>query len=312
MSIAKRYNEIFDKEILQKSRGIIFTFSPLQDHYVYQPYSHGVSVDSVEELGELMRHNLFFYSYGEEEVVQHYEKDHFSSMEQAAKYAYNQRLPKRADITDGLPSEALLDLLVQLYNPRAYKLAVRTIFRQNDNNEIKGYDLTYFSKDETGVSLWLGQAKLGGKDYCKSDISKDLLGKFTAEYLSKQLFFVCDKRVSLTSDAKVILEAIEEINIRSMEDDSVLRGQKLLDYFKSAGIRIKIPCLLAYGEESVYKDAGTLYHMIEQETIGIRDYFNKHIYVFQGFSPEIVFYVFPIKSIERLRDKETGFYAGLY
>ena len=27
--------------------------------------------------------------------------------------------------------------------------------------------------------------------------------------------------------------------------------------------------------------------------------------------PEIVFYVFPIKSIERLRNKETGFYAGL-
>ena len=258
-----------------------------------------------------MRRNLFFYSYGEEEVVQHYEKDHFSSMEQAAKYAYINRLPKRADITDGLPSEALLDLLVQLYNPQAYKLAVRTIFRQNDNNEIKGYDLTYFSKDETGISLWLGQAKLGEKNYCKTDINKDLLEKFTDEYLAKQLFFVCDKRVSLINDAKAILEAIEEINIRSMEDDAALRGKKLLDYFKSAGIRIKIPCLLAYGEETVYKDAGALYQMIEQETIGIRDYFNKHTYAFHGFSPEIVFYVFPIESIERLRDKETGFYAGL-
>lgn len=312
MSITKRYNEIFDKEILQKSRGIIFTFSPLQDQFVYQPLSHDISTDSVEKLCELMRRNLFFYSYGEEEVVHHYEKDHFVSMEQAAKYAYKQRLPKRADITDGLPSEALLDLLVQLYNPKAYKLAVRTIFRQNDNNEIKGYDLTYFSRDDTGVSLWLGQAKLGGKDYCKSDINKDLLEKFTVEYLSKQLFFVCDKRVSLTNEAKAILENIEEINILSMEDDAALRGQKLLEYFKSANIRIKIPCLLAYGEEAVYRDAGTLYHMIEQETISIRDYFNKHSYEFKGFNPEIVFYVFPIKSIERLRDKETGFYAGLY
>ena len=311
MSITKCYNEIFDKEILQKSRGIIFTFSPLQDQFVYQPYSHNISANSVEKLGELMRRNLFFYSYGEEEVVQHYEKNHFTSMEHAAKYAYNQRLPKRADIADGLPSEALLDLLVQLYNPQAYKLAVRTIFRQNDNFEIKGYDLTYFSKDETGISLWLGQAKLGGKDYCKSDINKDLLEKFTAEYLAKQLFFVCDKRVSLTNDAKAILEAIEEINIRSMEDDAALRWKKLLDYFKSEGIRIKIPCLLAYGEETVYKDAGALYQMIDRETGSIRDYFNAHTYAFQGFSPEIVFYVFPIESIERLRDKETGFYAGL-
>ena len=139
MSIIERYHKIFDKEILQKSRGVIFSFSPLQDQFIYQPYSHNISADSVEKLGELMRHNLFFYSYGEEEVVQHYEKDHFSSLEQAAKYAYINRLPKRADITDGLPSEVLLDLLVQLYNPQACKLAVRTILRQNDNNEIKGY-----------------------------------------------------------------------------------------------------------------------------------------------------------------------------
>lgn len=215
MSIIERYHKIFDKEILQKSRGVIFSFSPLQDQFIYQPYSHNISADSVEKLGELMRHNLFFYSYGEEEVVQHYEKDHFSSLEQAAKYAYINRLPKRADITDGLPSEVLLDLLVQLYNPQACKLAVRTILRQNDNNEIKGYDLTYFSKDETGVSLWLGQAKLGGKAYCKTDINKDLLEKFTAEYLSKQIFFVCEKRVSLTDDTKAILEAIEEINMMS-------------------------------------------------------------------------------------------------
>ena len=83
MSITDRYNEIFDKEILQKSHGVIFTFSPLRDQFVYQPYSHDVSADSVERLGELMRRNLFFYSYGEEEVVQHYEKDHFSSMEQS-------------------------------------------------------------------------------------------------------------------------------------------------------------------------------------------------------------------------------------
>lgn len=278
MSIIERYHEIFDKEILQKSRGVIFSFSPLQDQFIYQPYSHNISADSVEKLGELMRHNLFFYSYGEEEVVQHYEKDHFSSLEQAAKYAYINRLPKRADITDGLPSEVLLDLLVQLYNPQACKLAVRTILRQNDNNEIKGYDLTYFSKDETGVSLWLGQAKLGGKAYCKTDINKDLLEKFTAEYLSKQIFFVCEKRVSLTDDTKAILEAIEEINIRSMEDDATLRGKKLLDYFKSEGIRIKIPCLLAYGEETVYKDARALCQMIDRETDSIRDYFNAHTY----------------------------------
>ena len=54
-----------------------------------------------------------------------------------------------------------------MYTPNAYKLAVRTLFRQNDKNEIKGYDSTYFTRDEKGFSLWLGQAKLGGETYCK-------------------------------------------------------------------------------------------------------------------------------------------------
>lgn len=46
--------------------------------------------------------------------------------------------------TDGLPSEVLLNLLIQLYIPGSYKMAVRPLLRQQDNNEIKGYDLTYF------------------------------------------------------------------------------------------------------------------------------------------------------------------------
>ncbi len=90
---------------------------------------------------------------------------------------------------------------------------------------------------KTGVSLWLGQAKLGGKAYCKTDINKDLLEKFTAEYLSKQIFFVCEKRVSLTDDTKAILEAIEEINIRSMEDDADVAWEKTARLFQIRGYK---------------------------------------------------------------------------
>ena len=170
MPTFRQYDDIFKREIVQHSKGIIFSFSPLNDQHTYQPYSHAISSDAVEKLAELMRHNLLFYSFGEDEVVDYYEKDAFSSLEQAAKYAYRSRLPNRDPKQDGLPGEVLLDLLVQLYTPDAYKLAVRTLFRQADNNEIKGYDLTYFTKDSSGISLWLGQAKLGGKGYCKSGI----------------------------------------------------------------------------------------------------------------------------------------------
>lgn len=248
MSNHQKYNDIFDKEIVKKSRSIIYSFSPVMDKYKYHPYAHAASNTSVEDLAELMRHDLLFYTFGEEEVVRLYEEDMFDSMEKAAKYAYRQRLPKRANIMDGLPSEVLLDLLVQIYSPNAYKLAVRTLLRQDDNNEIKGYDLTYFTKDESGVTLWFGQAKLGSKEYCKSSISDDLLKKYTSEYLGKQLFFVCDKRIEITSDAKEILSDIDHLNILMLDEDDASRAEALIDYFQKNNIRIKIPCLLAYGD----------------------------------------------------------------
>lgn len=307
------YKEIFDREIIQQSKGVVFSFAPLSDKHIYQPYSHAIENNAVEKLGELMRHNLFFYSFGEDEVVEYYEKGKFSSIEQAAKYAYSKsgRLPHRDPKQDGLPSEVLLDLLVQIYSPNAYKLAVRTIFRQNDNNEIKGYDLTYFTKDETGISLWLGQAKLGEKGYCKKGINKDLIEKYVTAYLSKQLFFVCSKRVSITDDAKAILEVIEDLNIRTLDVDEVIRVQQLIDLLNEHGVRIRIPCLLGYEESGVYKDATKLYNRVMAEIEDIKTYFNGHHYSFTGFSPEIVFYIFPIESIDCLRDKEKGFYAGL-
>ena len=311
MSLQQQYRELFDKEIIQKSKGIIFSFCPIKNCYQFNPYAHAVSGSGVEELAELMRHNLLFYAFGEEEVVRFYKEDMFESLENAAKYAYKQRLPKRANITDGLPSEALLDLLVQMYNPNAYKLAIRTIFRQDDNNEIKGYDLTYFTKDQTGISLWLGQAKLGEKDYCKTSISKDLLTKYTNEYLAKQIYFICDKRVEITDDAKDILAAINRINVIMIDQDEPHRIAALLEHFQKSNIKIRIPCLLAYGESSVYSDAKEVFNRIQTEVESIRQYYAKHSYSFGYITPEIIFYVFPIESVERLRDKDRGFYAGL-
>lgn len=311
MSIYQDYKTIFETEIVQQSKGIIFSFSPLNDKHNYQPYSHSISPDAVEKLGKLMRHNLLFYSFGEDEVVSYYKKNAFSSLEKAAKYAYKTRLPHRDPKQDGLPSEVLLDLLVQIYNPNAYKLAVRTIFRQADNNEIKGYDLTYFTKDSTGISLWLGQAKLGRKTYCKNGINEDLIEKYVASYLSKQLFFVCDKRIHISDDAKSVLEAIEVLNMRAVDEDEAIRAQKLIDLLNQLKIQIKIPCLLAYEANRVYQDAAKLYERVMSEVEDMKVFFNSQPYSFTGFAPEIIFYVFPIESIDRLRDKEHGFYAGL-
>ena len=70
--IGSEYRAILDKEIIQKSKSIIFSFNPEKDVYQFKPYAHAFSPTSVEDLAELMRHNLFFYAFGEEEVVNLY------------------------------------------------------------------------------------------------------------------------------------------------------------------------------------------------------------------------------------------------
>ena len=312
MSISQDYKLIYTSEIISRAKGIIFKNLPVKNKYEFLPFSHGTSDDSIEKLAELMRNNLLFYCYGEEEIVSSYSRNRFSSLEQAAKYAYIHRLPKRADITDGLPSEVLLDLLVQITEPDAYKLAVRPIFRQNDNNEIKGYDLTYFSIQGESVSLWLGQAKMGDKEYCKGDINKDLLEKFNKVYLAKQMFFICDKPVEITSEGKKLIQIINDIDIAMLDDDPVQRANGLLDCFRKNNVTIKIPCLLAYGQGLVYKDPTSVFAMIEKETESMQKYYLARKYEFEGFIPEIYFYIFPIQDLKRIRNKETGFYAGLW
>lgn len=311
MSTSQKYKKIFSEEIISKSKGIIFKYSPVKNKHEFVPFSHDTSEDSVEQLAEIMRNNLLFYCYGEEEIVSSYARNRFSSLRQAAKYAYRHRLPKRADITDGLPSEVLLDLLVQITEPESYKLAVRPIYRQDDNNEIKGYDLTYFTICDKKVSLWLGQAKMGTKDYCKGDINDDLLKKFKKAYLANQMFFICDKPVELTEEGEMLVRIINDLDIAMLDEDSVQRSDALLACFRKNDISIKIPCLLAYGQGAVYQNPATVFAMIEKETESIQKYYLAHKYEFEGFEPEIIFYIFPIQDLERIRNKETGFYAGL-
>ena len=68
MSISQEYKRIYAEEIISKCKGVIFRYSPVKNKYDFLPFSHGVSGDAVERLTELMRKNLLFYCYGEEEM----------------------------------------------------------------------------------------------------------------------------------------------------------------------------------------------------------------------------------------------------
>ena len=138
-----------------------------------------------------------------------------------------------------------------------------------------------------------------------------MMKEYTSEYLAKQLYFICDKRVEITADAKRILTAVNKLNILMQNEDQASRVSALFDYLDSEKIKICIPCLLAYEENKVYSDPGQIYNRIQSEVDSIKKYYLANRYSFERITPEIVFCIFPIESIERLRDKEHGFYAGL-
>lgn len=159
--------------------------------------------------------------------------------------------------------------------------------------------------------MWLGQAKLGGKSYCKTGINEDLLEKFKKEYLSGQMFFICDKQIGVTKESQAITDIINQINIATLEENEARRAASLLDCFRRNNITINIPCLAAYEESDVYCDAGCIYQKIENQLDEMQKYFLKNTYSFEGFDPRIILYIFPLKNLARLRDNKGGFYCGL-
>ncbi len=158
MSIIEEYRKLYEKHIVQNAKIHIVRYNPSKHKYLYKPYSHIVAEDAIDKLSKLIIDNMVFYAFSEEEIVE--QNNRFGlldDLEAAAKYAYEQRLPKRkkAD-TDGTAGEVLLDILIQVFEPISQKLIARAKYKQQgDNNEIKGYDVLYFTKSNSEISLWL-------------------------------------------------------------------------------------------------------------------------------------------------------------
>lgn len=317
MSVAEEYRKIYKTHVCEELEREIAIYNVEKGINSYQPLSHNCirkctgkcNHQCYKSLGKLMRGNIVFYCYGEDEIVNNFKNGLFSDLEKATRAAYRLRLPKRQPKQDGLLSEVLLDAIIQSLYPDAYKMAVRTIFRQNDNNEIKGYDLTYFTNMEGMITLWLGQAKLGGKQYCKEGILEDLEKKYTDLYMAKQIYFMADKPTGLTEDGIQIANLLNRLNMLNAFEDDNNRAEQLMHFLKAQNIGISIPCLLAYDKADVYADITKLKSKVEAEIEWAKGIFEKY-FKFAGIEPKLIFIIFPIDDIEALRGDE-GFYAGL-
>jgi hypothetical protein len=317
MNVAEEYRKIYSTQICEELKREIAIYSEEKGLNSYQPLSHNClqkcacrcNHECHKSLGRLMRKNIIFYCYGEDEVVTNFNDGLFADLEKATKAAYRLRLPKRQPNMDGLPSEVLLDAIVQSLFPNAYKMAVRTIFRQDDNNEIKGYDLTYFTNLNGVITLWLGQAKLGSKQYCKKGILNDLEKKYDDLYMAKQIYFMADKPIGLTEEGKQIANLLNRLNMLNACENEKNRAEQLMQFLKEQNIGLRIPCLLAYGRTEVYADIVNLESQVKKEMEWAKRIFDKH-FSLAGIKPELYFIIFPIDDLDALRG-EQGFYEGL-
>lgn len=312
------YRKIFEKEVGVPFKKEIAIYEKDEHINIIQPLSHnckekcekGCTHDCYKSLGEVMRRNLLFYCYGEDELVRKYNNIYYMDLVNAVKMAYKNRIPKRKPNQDGLPSEVLLDAIIQVIYPEATKLAVRTIFRQNDNNEIKGYDLTYFTNSNGHISFWLGQAKMGAKEYCKRGILSDLEEKYKSLYLAEQIYFMADKACQVTEKVIDILDVINQLNALNINMGEEQQADKLLKYFETNRIEIIIPCLLVYEKSKVYQNVNQINRMICEETKWMKKHFDK-VFQFEKIHPQLIFIFLPIENLEGLRGEE-GFYDKLH
>lgn len=304
--MAKTYKEIYNELIGEKFRAVIISYSPRKGTYEYLGYSHQVEVNALDDIANLIIDDMVFYAFSENEILKlNDDVDLLADLRAAAKYAYIERLPKRKKAkSDGTMGEVLLDIFIQLASQNTQKLIARAKHTEiNTKKEITGYDALYFTKDMTGISLWLGQAKAGQKGYCKSSIIKDLKEKYTREYFADTAFYIADK-----NEAPELGDLLSEINriclmAQLNKWNKEEKVEKLLQVLQAKQVRIRIPCLIAYSQK-IYSDKTKLEAYIEAEVKEMADEVDAEKFPIEiGTDFDIVFYIMPIEDVDYIRDK---------
>ncbi|WP_404458320.1 Hachiman antiphage defense system protein HamA [Oceanobacillus kapialis] len=299
------YYGIFDDLIGKHLRdSLIYRYDAQKNNHEYTPFRHHYDPNTERLLGEFMRKYIFMYAYSESEVIKANEKGRLRDLEKAAKFALEERLPRRKGASNGLYSELLLDLLITLYTNNVNKLATRAIYRQHsDNQEIKGYDGLHISVDsQENKNLWLGQAKMGRRSYCVSDIKKDLNGKANMLYTADQLFFIADKEERTLPKALELLEMINDVSWdnRTLSIDE--RATKLSELFEKENVNVFFICLLAYDRPSIYELEDKLDNEILEEIKSIQSTYEEEFKDLISNEYEVLLWVIPIRDLQLLRE----------
>lgn len=304
--------EIFRSLIGDKLKPMIVEYTPYFDDYRYYPYHHVFDPDFEKNFIDLIFNSIVFYAFEKNEIENDYEKHRLDDLHKAATAAYNNRVPKTEKLTDGLMGELTLDCFIKtffddiemLYSRVKYieRVPRKNIEKGKKGQEVKGYDGLVFSVSNGKKYMWAGQAKTGTWDYCLNGIKEDISKSILKTYFSDSMLLMADIMRAVSDHTKELEKIIDDINALQLEysTDETLLHPKIIEYFNSNSITIRLPCLIMAGEDD-YSNEKILLETIKAKCSKA---FKNFVFTNEeSLNVEVMFLVFPVRDIQGLRNR---------
>jgi len=295
------------KKILSNGyKKIIYKHDKISNKYDFIPFHHSFHDKWDIDFADLLVKNLLNYCYYENEIKILTTSHNIDELEKFLAKSVRDRLNRKTgnEKTDGLCGELLLDPILRIENFSYKTLLCRPYYQQlNAKAELKNYDALLFSENKNKIKLILGQVKTGDYKYCKEGIAKDLNTKYNNPYFGNAICYIADREFSRSSSTTLSNILSEINNISLSTDDTTIKNKKTCEYIKANNIDVEIPCLLFYDSANIYDESSKMKDKLFAEVNKLINYYKDKSFDISDFNYEIIFYIFPAKSINCLRKK---------
>ena len=172
---------------------------------------------------------------------------------------------------------------------------------KKSGHEIKGYDGLVFSIEDDKKIFWAGQVKTGTWKYCLEGIKEDINKSIIKYYFADSIAIMCDIMRAVSNSSSELEKIIDDINeiIYECNNDREQKTQRIIDYFNSERITIRIPCLVI-PNESHYTNEKEILQTIKKQ---IHDSFKGfNVVNSEAIHVEILLLIFPVRNLDKIRE----------
>ena len=301
---------VFKEQIGNRLKPIILSYDVYKDKFQTYPYHHVLDDDFEQKFAEILFDSIVFYAFEKDEIEKDYSRGRLTNLRKAARSAYELRIPKTEKTTDGLMGELALDSFIKCFFDKVELLYSRVKYLERipqskenperKGHEVKGYDGLVFSEEDGNKYMWVGQVKTGGWAYCFDGIKEDINKSVLSYYFSSAMVILADIMRAANGCSSTLQKIIDDINdiLLDFPFSGSERDAKIIDYFISEKIIIRIPCMII-AEENNYEDKTKLLCCIKQRC---KEAFKDFVPINQsGLNTEIALMIFPVRDIDKLR-----------